>query len=186
MPAVRQSAAPQPQQVDNGSQLPVCSIDDLATLSDDELKEVINGHHRAFMGCLGKAIKEHARLVGAALIEMKLRLKERLGHGHFDEWVREHFAGSERTARVYRQIADNWKAIELLGLDGEEATLEHLRSALAKAKKGFQPGFIFESEQQQEEFVELTRHLIEKVFLGGGTGETVLKALRFCKENYSA
>lgn len=51
---------------------------------------------------------EAVRARGEELLEMK----EFLGHGNYQEWLKRNFEGGVSTARVYTRISKNWKWIE--------------------------------------------------------------------------
>src|SRR5689334_14929192 len=59
---------PTPSPGESGSEprCPLVTVEDLAKLSDEDLKAVVNCHHRQFLGSLRDAIRTHARMVGAA------------------------------------------------------------------------------------------------------------------------
>lgn len=58
-------------------------------------------------GDKAKLAIEHAKNCGEELIQIK-RL---LGHGKFLPWLKQNFDGSDRTARAYMRIAENWQCI---------------------------------------------------------------------------
>lgn len=75
---------------------------ELTTLADRA-----NEEHRAAEAAMTEALV-HARNAGEALNGAK----DRTPHGSWGDWVREHFEGSERTARLYQRIARNWSRLE--------------------------------------------------------------------------
>jgi hypothetical protein len=72
-----------------------------ATLS--QLAERINAEHEA-TEATAKASIQHARIAG----ELLLKAKAQVGHGNWLPWIRENCKLSERTARDYMKIADQW------------------------------------------------------------------------------
>jgi hypothetical protein len=99
-------------------------------MTEKELLTVANGGHRAFMGCLRKGIKEHARRAGAALTVLKSRHK----HGKWTAWLKQHFKGSPGWARLYMRIYKHWPQIVELGLDGDDVSLEDIRWVFSDSK----------------------------------------------------
>jgi hypothetical protein len=65
----------------------------------EALKERINEEHRRCEETVGAAL-EHAIRAGEGLVQMK----ERVSHGEWRAWLREHFEGSERTAQAYMRL----------------------------------------------------------------------------------
>jgi hypothetical protein len=63
--------------------------------------DLINEEHRLVEGSYRTALT-HALNCGRMLAGVKAEL----GHGRFGSWVEDHFDGSERTARLYMQLAD--------------------------------------------------------------------------------
>lgn len=115
------------------SSLRMSDIRQLPKLSDEQLLELANGRHDEFLGAMRKAIVEHARIAGAALLE----LKKRAGHGNWADWLRQNFSGSVETAQVYMKIAKGWPLLQRkLGRELKDASLEQLRRALAKPVPG--------------------------------------------------
>jgi hypothetical protein len=123
----------------NGKPLPfeaaAVAAEDLQKLSVEQLTELANRHHRGFLGCVRGAFVEHARLAGGAL----LLLKSRLEAGGWGDWLKANFVGSPETARLYMRVARHWPAIQGLGLDREDITLEELRWVLSDSN-GPPPG----------------------------------------------
>ncbi len=66
----------------------------------ENLAGEINNHHRACEQAVGTAL-EHA--IGAG--ELLAEVKSQLPHGAFGPWLKESFAGSDRTARAYMRVA---------------------------------------------------------------------------------
>jgi hypothetical protein len=129
-----QARVPNSEGSENGSSLPIrdTCLEDLTKRTDEELIALANGEHRKFGGCLRKAIKDHARLAGAALNEMKRRTE----HGAWGAWLKENFEGSAETARLYMRVASEWDQLIAAGLDREPGvTLEQLRSFLCESNR---------------------------------------------------
>jgi hypothetical protein len=125
---------------ENGKRLPISrkrtvAVEDLKDLTDKELIALANKHHRRFCGRLRDAVAEDARIVGAALIQEKARLK----HGSWGGWLKENFEGSEETARLYIRVAKHWHLIEEQALDQKGLTLEELRWVISESS-GERPG----------------------------------------------
>src|SRR5205823_14228621 len=74
----------------------------LPILSVEELKKEANGGHERFAGSLRKAVVEHARRAGAALVQLKSKLE----HGKWSAWLR----SEER--RVGKECRSRWWADE--------------------------------------------------------------------------
>jgi hypothetical protein len=110
-------------------------VEDLPKMSTEELLAVANGAHQAFVGSLRGAIKEHARLAGAALLLLKARHK----HGAWQEWVDANFKGSYANAKLYMRIARHWPQVVDLGLDRDGFTLSDLRWVFSESG-GPRPG----------------------------------------------
>lgn len=64
-----------------------------------KLAEEINAEHRACETAATAAL-EHAMIAGELLSEAKSRLP----HGEWGAWIKENFAGSDRTARAYMRV----------------------------------------------------------------------------------
>jgi hypothetical protein len=61
-----------------------------------------------------------------------LAAKELAGHGHFGDWLREHFPASDRTARTYMRLASNrQRASDLAGSASSLEEADSIRQALA-------------------------------------------------------
>ncbi len=90
----------------------------------ESLAEKINAEHKACEEAAGAALT-HALEAGRLLEEVKASLP----HGEWGRWKKEHFAGSDRSARDYRRV---WLNRELLGLrqNGSSAATLSLRQAL--------------------------------------------------------
>lgn len=68
--------------------------------------EIANKEHDLACAHTHEAVK-HAKKCGDAL----LAAKEQIGHGGFMEWIKNHFEGSDRSARSYMHVASNWQRI---------------------------------------------------------------------------
>lgn len=89
-------------------------MNSIATLPDQQvpttlsvLAEQINQEHRLCVAT-GNIALDHAHVAGDKLVEAKAIV----GHGHFAQWLHEHFEGSDRTARAYMRISQRWPEIE--------------------------------------------------------------------------
>jgi hypothetical protein len=141
-PSKRRPKAPTSNGVgQNGSPPPIpeAHVEELAKLSDEELIAFANHQHHQFRGCMRKAIVEHARLAGAALLAMKARLTQARKDGRkrrdWGAWLQANFAGSPETARLYMRIAESWGRIVAHGLDKiPDLALEDLRWFLSDPK----------------------------------------------------
>src|SRR5262245_51186199 len=71
-------------------------VEDLKDKSDDQLKSIVNRYHSQCCGTLMKATRDHARIVGAALILLKHRGKEESKKFSWGKWLKDknNFAGS--------------------------------------------------------------------------------------------
>lgn len=100
---------------------------------DADLFRFAKEHRQQFFGRMRSAV-DHARLTGAALAEIKARLKG--NKGAWTEWLGENFDGSEETARLYMRVAENWDRVVAHGLDRlPELTLTDLRFFLSDPQK---------------------------------------------------
>jgi len=83
---------PQPQPAEPAKEVPAPApeIGEFKNLETPELIAILNSEHRAFLGCLRRGLKDHARRAGAALTVLKGRLQ----HGSWGEWVKKNFKGS--------------------------------------------------------------------------------------------
>ena len=73
----------------------------------DELAAAINSEHRKVEAAANTALA-HALRAG----ELLLRAKEGVPHGSWVAWLAENFAGSDRTARAYMQVAQRRDELE--------------------------------------------------------------------------
>src|SRR5687767_4833556 len=85
--------------------------EEVRQMTEHDLIALANGNHGAFVGCLRTAIKDHARVAGSALNE----LKSRVGHGKWEQWLKEHCEVSSATARVYMRVARDWDEVVKAG-----------------------------------------------------------------------
>jgi hypothetical protein len=114
---------------------PVVSDDELKGMTTEELVQLVNGGHMRFVGALRKALVNDARVVGAALLQLKARHQ----HGKWGDWLKKHFNGSSETARLYMRIAKNWPLVVEHGLHEQGLTLQELRWILSESP-GERPG----------------------------------------------
>lgn len=91
------------------------------------LADQANEEHRQAEAAMTEALV-HARNAGEALNEAK----DRTPHGSWGDWVRDHFEGSARTARLYQRIARNWTRIE----DRQRVADLSLRGAVRLLREG--------------------------------------------------
>lgn len=100
----------------------------VATASLADYAAVINDEHRAAYGCAQEAI-EHARVAGEHLLKAKAALK----HGEWLPWLAANVEVSDRQARKYMQLAENWPAVSAKLALGADLTINGALEALAKA-----------------------------------------------------
>ncbi|MCH8839366.1 MAG: DUF3102 domain-containing protein [Planctomycetes bacterium] len=72
-----------------------------------DLASEINAEHQACMQAAGKAI-EHAMRCGDLLSEAKAKCP----YGEWQDWLKQNFDASSRTARAYMRLAENRQMIE--------------------------------------------------------------------------
>src|SRR5215203_3926951 len=96
-----------------------------------KLAERINAEHRACETAVNSALT-HAMNAGGMLSEVKASLP----HGAFGPWLKENFAGSDRTARAYMRVHSRLDELEVkrqssatLSLDGALKTLSTPKDA---------------------------------------------------------
>ena len=82
---------------------PVAVVRQALPASLTQLAEQINAEHEA-TEATARASIQHARAAG----ELLGQVKAQVGHGNWLPWLREHCQFSERTARRYMQISDQW------------------------------------------------------------------------------
>jgi hypothetical protein len=87
---------------------------DVASWGDRKLNNAIRRGHAA-AGAHMAAYEETATMTGVLLLERK----RRLGHGQWLSWLEKNFKGSERTARRYLELAEQWLANRPLVTDFE-------------------------------------------------------------------
>ncbi|MDP2957312.1 MAG: DUF3102 domain-containing protein, partial [Longimicrobiales bacterium] len=75
---------------------------DLPTLAAEIVRE-----HEAAASAAQSALS-HARRAGELLIEAR----RQVGHGGWTAWLKENFPASDRTARLYMQVARWWPELE--------------------------------------------------------------------------
>jgi hypothetical protein len=68
---------------------------------EQQTAERINREHELCQRAYRDALA-HALEAGRLLLDAKAKLP----HGRFMPWIEKHFAGSQRTANVYKQLAD--------------------------------------------------------------------------------
>jgi hypothetical protein len=103
--------------------------------TDEELATEVRGGIESVRRGMRAAV-EGARRAGIALVEMK----KRVGHGHWENWLRENFDLSSQTARFYMRVADNWDRVVAHGLDQlPDLCLRDLRYFLSRPGPGSKP-----------------------------------------------
>ncbi len=90
--------------------------------TDDDLARAINTEH-GHVETYKHSTIQHAIRCGELLLEMK----QRVGHGNWLAWVKEHFEASERTARNYMEIAKSAAVADLK----DDTTMRSALRALA-------------------------------------------------------
>ena len=98
--------------------------------SDDDLVREINAEH-GHVETYKRNTIQHAIRCGELLLEMK----QRVGHGNWLAWVREHFDASERTARNYMEIAKSAAVADL----HDDTTMRSALRALASPSQPKEP-----------------------------------------------
>src|SRR5262245_56131376 len=98
-------------------------IDDVSSV--DPASE-INREHQLARAAFQRGL-EHARRCG----ELLIREKDRLDHGQFLPWLREHCEFSERMASGYMRIARKWPTLEARLEDRQRVADLPVREALA-------------------------------------------------------
>ena len=88
----------------------------------DALAARANEAHQSAMRS-AREVAEHARAAGEALLAAKARVQ----HGEWGPWLRKNVKFSERTARVYMEVARRWPEIQR---NGSTAAVLSLRDAL--------------------------------------------------------
>jgi len=100
----------------------------------EEIKQEINAHYEAIGQNYYKVRKlifdsvHFAKRIGDKL----LRVKQLVGHGHYEKWVEKNFTGGLSTARAYTRIAkhENWKRIASKLTEWGDMTIESALSLL--------------------------------------------------------
>jgi Protein of unknown function (DUF3102) len=120
-----------------------------------ELAERINAEHRACETAVNSALT-HAMNAGELLSEAKASLP----HGEFGPWLKENFAGSDRTARAYMRVYAHREELEAkrqssatLSLDGALRAL----SAPKDAPRPERPTTLEEMEARAEDALSQSR-----------------------------
>jgi hypothetical protein len=117
VPLVHKSAHEGPAQREPKRGAVIPHQDALASLAKQ-----INTYHEAAETAYQDALS-HAMACGDSLIEAKAKVKEKVGHGNWLPWLRENCPViSERTVRLYMQLARNRATIE-----AKSATVADLR-----------------------------------------------------------
>src|SRR5262249_9221 len=106
------------------NRLPDTSIANSAQLSLEELAAAIQAAHEAAQIKFRQTLR-HALQAGDFLLAAKHRLKERVGHGHWRQWIQERFPDiSRRSLQAYMQIASHRETIEANTQGTAHLTLE--------------------------------------------------------------
>src|SRR5262245_50835077 len=92
----QQPPLPQPKKLPPTPKKEQPEVEGFKDLSDKELIAIINRHHDQFVGCLLNGIVGHARVAGAALLQMKGRVPKNKWRG----WLAENFQGSAETSTL--------------------------------------------------------------------------------------
>jgi hypothetical protein len=98
------------------------------------LAERINAEHRACETAVNSALT-HAMNAGGMLEEAKASLP----HGAFGPWLKENFAGSDRTARVYMRVHSHREVLEAKRQTSATLSLDGALRALSAPKDGPRP-----------------------------------------------
>jgi len=98
------------------------------------LAERINAEHRACETAVNSALT-HAMNAGGMLEEAKASLP----HGAFGLWLKENFAGSDRTARVYMRVHSHREVLEAKRQTSATLSLDGALRALSAPKDGPRP-----------------------------------------------
>ena len=90
----------------------------------------IRNHHDKVKAAHGKAL-EHAKKAGEALSEAK----EQVSHGEWATWLERNAPEvSDRTARVYMRIANNWEQIESKTAESADLSIDKATKLISKPK----------------------------------------------------
>jgi hypothetical protein len=126
---------PPPVRADSGQNETAVSFSPRGDPTDEELSTEVRAGMAAVEAGMRAAV-DGARRAGAALIEMK----KRVGHGHWEAWVRDNFDLSSQTARLYMRVAKNWDRVVEHGLDElPDLCLRDLRYFLPRPDPGTKP-----------------------------------------------
>lgn len=93
------------------------------------LASAINTEHRKAQECAQAAI-DHAYEAGRLLVEAKATVP----HGDWGAWLAANFEGSERTARGYMRLANNWEAITAKRQSSADLSIDGALQLLAAPK----------------------------------------------------
>lgn len=108
-----------------------------AEIQLDTLAEAINKEHSLCEAAVNSAVT-HAMNAGGMLSEVKASLK----HGEFGPWLKENFAGSDRTARVYMRVHAHRDELEAKRQSSATLSIDGALKALSAPKE--------EAEAEQE------------------------------------
>jgi hypothetical protein len=95
----------------------------------DTLAARINEEHRA-CETAANAVPTHAMSAGELLMEAKGQLP----HGAFGSWLKENFAGSDRTARAYMRVYSHREELEAKRQSSATLSLDGALKALSASK----------------------------------------------------
>lgn len=101
----------------------------IATSSLSEIATQINVEHEKAIGAFQSGF-EHALQAG----EFLLQAKAKVGHGNWLRWLEKHCDASERTARLYMQVARGRSILESKSADFADLTLDGAIKLLAIQK----------------------------------------------------
>ncbi len=93
------------------------------------LASAINTEHRKAQECAQAAI-DHAYEAGRLLVEAKATVP----HGEWGAWLAANFEGSDRTARGYMRLANNWEAIAAKRQSSADLSIDGALQLLAAPK----------------------------------------------------
>jgi hypothetical protein len=118
----------------NGRQLPTVAGDaGLDKKTDDELWAVANGGAAKILGVLRKTVIPQARLVGAALLELKWRMRD--GTQGWTDCLRANYEGSVESAGVYMRVAEHWHLVDGWLRTDPNLTLDQVRWLLSEGNR---------------------------------------------------
>jgi len=113
------------------------------------LAERINAEHRACESAVNSALT-HAMNAGGMLSEAKAALP----HGAFGTWLKENFAGSDRTARAYMRVHSHREELEAKRQSSATLSLEGALKTLSTPKdapEAGRPAMLEEMESRAED-----------------------------------